>query len=115
MIVVHISWFFALICKKEKCKKTLLGETKQKVEPLFIRPLQLCHESNTKQSPGENFSRPGQSWSDLSIAVNKQSKRNDNLYRKEIEENHNECIYTFYKASMKKKMGWVGFELCSKF
>ena len=35
---------------------------------------------------GEHFSLPGHSLSDLSITVIEQSKRNNNLYRKEREE-----------------------------
>ena len=47
---------------------------------------------------GEHFSLPGHSLSDLTITVIEQSKRNDNLYRKQREEYHINRFNTFYKA-----------------
>ena len=56
------------------------------------------------KATGEHFSLQGHTWSGLSITVIKQSKRNNNLYRKEREEFHINCFNTFYKGPNKKKI-----------
>ena len=55
------------------------------------------------KASGEHFSLPGHSLSDLTIIVIVQSKRNNNLYRKEREENHINRFNTFYNGLNKKK------------
>ena len=50
------------------------------------------------KAKGEHFSFPGHSLSYLSITVIVQSKRNNNLYRKEREEYHVNSFNTFYKG-----------------
>ena len=51
------------------------------------------------------------SLSDLTITVIEQSKRKNNLYRKEREEYHKNCFNTFYKGLNKKKKQWCGLAL----
>ena len=48
------------------------------------------------KATSEHLSLPGHSLSDLSITVIEQSKRNNNLYRKESEEYHINYFNTFF-------------------
>ena len=63
------------------------------------------------KATGEHFSLPGHILSDLTITVIEQSKRNNNLYRKEREEYHINRFNTFYKSLNKKKQWWGGLAL----
>ena len=47
------------------------------------------------KATGEHFSLPGHSLSDLSITVIEQSKRNNNLYKKERGEYYINCFNAF--------------------
>ena len=94
---------YAVICKKEKCKKAYLGETKRMLKFRLADHCGYVRNQTLDQATGEHFSLPGHSLSDLSITVIEQSKRNNNLYRKEREEYHINRFNTFYKGLNKKK------------
>ena len=94
---------YAVICKKEKCKNAYLGETKRMLKFRLADHCGYVRNQNLDKATGEHFSLPGHSLSDLSITVIEQSKRNNNLYRKEREEYHINRFNTFYKGLNKKK------------
>ena len=78
----------AVICNTEKSKKAHLG---------YVR------NQTLDKATGEHFSLPGHRLADLSTTFIEQSKRNNNLYRKEREEYHINHVNTFYKGLNKKK------------
>ena len=75
---------YVVICKKEGRKKAYLGRTKRMLKFRLADP---C----------------GYVLNDLSRTVIKQSKRNNNLCRKEREDYHINRFNNFYKGLNKKK------------
>ena len=105
---------YAVICKKEKCKKAYIGETKIMLK---FRLADLCgydRKQTLDKATGEHLGLPGHRLSDLSITVIEQSKRNNNLYKKRKRRIPNKSFNTFYKGLNKKEgiVGWVGSILC---
>ena len=89
--------------RKEKGKKAHLGEKKGMLKFCLAGHCDYVRNQTLDKATGEHFSLPGHSLSDFTITVIEQSKRNNNLYRKEREEYHINRFYTFYKGLNKKK------------
>ena len=89
--------------RKKNVKKAYLGETKRMVKLCLADHCGYVRNQTLDKATGEHFSLPRHSLSDLSITVIEQSKRNNNLYRKEREEYYINCFNTFYKGLNKKK------------
>ena len=86
---------YAVICKKEKCRKPYLGEAKIMLTFCLADHCGNVRNQTLDKATNEHFSLPGYSLSDLSINVIEQSKRNNYLYRKESKEYHKNCFNTF--------------------
>ena len=88
---------YAIVCKKETCKQIHLGATKHTLKSCLAEHCRYVGNNDTT-STGQHFNSPGHSIADLSITVKEQVKKNNMLYRKEIEELHIRRFNTLYKG-----------------
>ena len=78
--------------RKRNGTKAYLGETNRMLKFYLADHCGYDRNQTLDKAAGEHFSLPGHSLSDLSITVFEQSKRNNNLYKKEREEYHINCF-----------------------
>ena len=77
---------YALRCKKEKCGKTYIGETKRYLKSRLDDHRGYIVNTLTSTATGEHFTQPGHSLADLQVTALERVKKNNTLYRKEREE-----------------------------
>ena len=65
---------YAVICKKEKCRKAHLGDKKRMLKFCLADHCGSVRILTLDKATGEHLSLPGRSLSDLSITVIEQSK-----------------------------------------
>ena len=79
---------YAIICQKENCQMTYIGETKRMLKLRLADHCGYVRNSNTDTATGFHFNSPGHSLSDLRIVAIEKSKRKNTLYRKQRETYH---------------------------
>ena len=94
---------YAIVCKKEKCKETYIGETKRMLKYRLADHCGYIRNKRLDQATGYHFNQPGHSLADLTVTVLEQSKRNNPQYRKQREEYHINRFNTYHKGINKQK------------
>ena len=89
-------------------KESIFRRNKKNAKISFADHCGYVRNQTLDKATGEHFSLPGHSVSDLTITVIEQSKRNNNLYRKEREEYNINRFNTFYKGLNKRRISGVG-------
>ena len=93
---------YAIICKKDKCGKVYIGETKRLLKFRLADHRGYVVNKDTTTATGQHFNLPGHNLADLSITVVEQVRKNDLIYRKEREELHIRRFDTFNKGLNRK-------------
>ena len=93
---------YAIICKKEGCKETYIGETKRLLKFRLSDHRGYIVNDDISKATGQHFNSRGHSLADLSIAAIEQVKKNNIWYRKQREEFHIRRFNTFHKGLHRK-------------
>ena len=87
---------YAIICKKNKCKETYIGETKRILKSRIADHCWYVRNGRLDKATGAHFNLPDHSLADLPGTILEQSKRNNDPYRKQREEYHINRFNTFH-------------------
>ena len=93
---------YAIICKKEHCKQTYIGETKRLLKFRLSDHRGYVNTMDRQQATGQHFTSAGHSLADLAIVAIEQVKKQDVLYRKQREEYHIRRFNTLQKRLNKR-------------
>ena len=94
---------YAIVCQKEKCKLTYIGETKRLLKTRLADHCGYVRNNRVDTATGEHFNSPGHTLGDLRIIAIEQSRKKNNLYRKQREEYHINRFNTLHKGMNRKK------------
>ena len=93
---------YGIICKKENCKESYIGETKRILKYRLADHRGYIQNNHINQATGEHFTQPGHSLADLQVTVLEKVKKIDTLYRKEREEYFIRKFDIFHQGINKK-------------
>ena len=94
---------YAIVCQKEKCKLTYIGETKRLLKTRLADHCGYVRNNRVDTATGKHFNSPGHTLGDLRIIAIEQSRKKNNLYRKQREEYHINRFNTLHKGMNRKK------------
>ena len=94
---------YAIVCQKEKCKLTYIGETKRLLKTRLADHCGYVQNNRVDTATGKHFNSPGHTLGDLKIIAIEKSRKKNYIYRKRREEYHINRFNNLHKGMNGKK------------